>query len=98
MNDILDILFQSDLSFVQDEKSEEEYSKSLDNITQAESAVKAELSQSQWNLVNTYLETIQQLHPLEYQAQFERGFLTGGNLIIEMISQHIRNHEKGGIR
>lgn len=98
MNDILDILFQSDLSFVQDEKSEEEYSKFLDDVIQAESAVKAKLSQSQWNLVNTYLETIQRLHPLEYQAQFERGFLIGGKLIIEMISQCIRNHEKGGIR
>lgn len=98
MNEILDVLFQSDLSFIQDKESKEEYSKALDDVMQAEYAVKAELSRSQWNLVNTYLGKAQRLHSLGYQAQFECGFLMGGKLVIEMTSQHIRNHENGGIR
>lgn len=98
MNDILNVLFQSDLSFLQDKESEEEYNKILNDIIQAESAVKAELSRRQWDLVNTYLEKAQRLQLLGYQAQFERGFLMGGKLVVEMTSQHIRNHENGGIR
>lgn len=47
MNDILDTLFQSDLGLIQDKSAKEKYGKSLDEIIQAESAVRAELSQSQ---------------------------------------------------
>lgn len=41
--------------------------------------------------MNTYLEKIQQLQPLEYQTQFERGFMMGLEIVIEIISWHIKN-------
>lgn len=85
MRSVLDILFSCDLHFVQDQKFTAQYAAALDDILRAEKIVKAGLSDEHWTLVSNYLERIHELQALDYQIQFERGFLLGSQLMMGVL-------------
>ncbi len=87
MGKILKQLFQCDLSFPQREDLRQQYSASLDDILRGEESVKRELSPAHWSLVIKHLEKIQKHHDLDVQLQFERGFICGFQLLVEMLER-----------
>lgn len=89
MDVILDWLFQSSLGVVPSEDYKKKCSAALDDILRAEKDAKAKLPDEQWALVNVYLERIHDLHSLDCQFQFDRGFLLGAKIMLWVAEQEI---------
>ena len=94
MDTILKLLFQSDLDIPQSKAYKRQCSAALDNVLQAEGAVKGELSPEHWKLVANYLEKVRLYHPLDGPFQFERGFLLGAKIMLWVALQKIITSEQ----
>lgn len=87
MDEILAALFHCDYSFDRSRKTAEQYSTALDELEQAERAVKIELTPEDRTLVAAYQEKVQQFQTVDCQIEFERGFLMGAQLILELMTR-----------
>ena len=87
MGPLLDWLYQSDIDLSYSKNYKRQRSAALDEVLRAEEAVKKELSPNQLALVMDYMEKVQLYHSLDGPFQFERGFLHGSRLIMEVLSK-----------
>jgi len=89
MDDLLEALFCCDIRFTSNQQFDKLYAVALDDVLRKEKTVKTELDPEHWALVETYLGQIQKYHALDSQLEFERGFLIGSRLMLEITTKNI---------
>jgi len=87
VDEILAALFHCDYSFDHSRETAERYSEALDEMEEAERAIKKELSPESRALVTAYQEKVQQFQMADCQVEFERGFLMGARLILGLMTR-----------
>ena len=94
MDEILAALFHCDYSFDHSRETAEQYSEALDELEEAERAIKKELSPESRALVTAYQEKVQQFQMADCQVEFERGFLMGARLVLGVVMGRAERRKK----
>ena len=94
MDEILAALFHCDYSFDHSRETAEQYSEALDELEEAERAIKKELSPENRALVTAYQQKVQQFQTADCQVEFERGFLMGARLVLGVVMGRAERRKK----
>ena len=84
---ILNYLFESELEFPWDWKKEARYGEDTETIRQLKVRVEDALSEDQRSFWDEYHNKGQRLHNLECRKEFERGFVLGVKLLMEVVGR-----------
>ena len=88
MKSVIRYLFGSELSFPRSWREENRYGDLTETVRQLQEQATALLEQAAPGFGDAYQEKIRQLHNLECEREFERGFLLAAELFAEL-SIHI---------
>lgn len=89
MDKILEILFHCDLSYAPNEELEERYSVASEDMELMAKSIKIELPPEHLASLKAYQEKIQQYQMLDCQLEFEKGFLLGAKITLEILTKRI---------
>lgn len=84
---ILNYLFESELEFPWSWKEEARYGDDTETVRQLKKRVEQTLTEEQRNLWSQYIDKGVQFYDLECRKEFERGFVLGAKLLIEVIGR-----------
>ena len=81
---MLNYLFESELEFPWSWKEEARYGDDTETVRQLKKRMEDALSEDQRSLWDEYHSMGQRLHELECRKEFERGFVLGAKLLMEV--------------
>ena len=84
---VLKFLFETELDFPWSWKAELQYGNDAEEVRQLEKQMEALLSEEQMHLWEEYHTKELQLHHLECRKDFERGFVLGAKLLMEVAAR-----------
>lgn len=84
---MLNYLFESELEFPWSWKEEARYGDDTETVHQLKKRMEGALSEDQRSLWDEYHNKGQRFHGLECRKEFERGFVLGVKLLIEVVGR-----------
>ena len=84
---VLKLLFETELDFPWSWKAELQYGNDAEEVRQLEKQMESLLSEEQMHLWEEYHTKELQLHHLECRKDFERGFVLGAKLLMEVAAR-----------
>ncbi len=84
---VLKFLFETELDFPWSWKAELQYGNDAEEVRQLEKQMESLLSEEQMHLWEEYHTKELQLHHLECRKDFERGFVLGAKLLMEVAAR-----------
>ena len=84
---VLKFLFETELDFPWSWKAELQYGNDAEEVRQLEKQMESLLSEEQKHLWEEYHTKELQLHHLECRKDFERGFVLGAKLLMEVAAR-----------
>ena len=84
---VLKFLFETELDFPWSWKAELQYGNDAEEVRQLEKQMESLLSEEQMHLWEEYHTKELQLHHLECRKDFERGFVLGVKLLMEVAAR-----------